>query len=48
VSFAGLIGAGSYQLNLTIPSDAVDGDNPVSCTYSGVATPIGNVIAVQQ
>jgi len=48
VSFAGLIGAGSYQLNLTIPSNAVDGDNPISCAYGGAATPIGNVIAVQQ
>jgi len=48
VSFAGLIGAGSYQLNLTIPLNAVDGDNPISCTYGGVATPIGNVISVQE
>jgi uncharacterized protein (TIGR03437 family) len=48
VTAAGLATPGVYQLSLTIPPDAVSGDNPVSCTYSGVTTPIGNLITVQQ
>lgn len=48
VAFAGLTGTpGLYQLNLTIPSAAANGDNPVSCTYGGSATPAGDLIAVQ-
>jgi uncharacterized protein (TIGR03437 family) len=47
VGFAGLISPGLYQLNLTVPANAVAGDNPVSCTYDGAATETGAVIAVQ-
>jgi uncharacterized protein (TIGR03437 family) len=49
VAFAGLNGSpGLYQLNLTIPLAAANGDNPVSCTYGGAATPTGDLITVQQ
>jgi uncharacterized protein (TIGR03437 family) len=48
VTAAGLVSPGIYQLSLTIPPDAVSGDNPVSCTYGGATTPIGNLITVQQ
>ena len=48
VAFAGLAGAGLYQLNLTIPATAANGDNVVACTYNGSTTPPGNVITVQQ
>jgi uncharacterized protein (TIGR03437 family) len=48
VTAAALVTPGIYQLGLTVPSDAVSGDNPVSCTYGGVTTPIGNLITIQQ
>jgi uncharacterized protein (TIGR03437 family) len=49
VAFAGLNGiAGLYQLNLTIPLAATNGDNPVSCTYGGSTTPAGDLITVQR
>jgi uncharacterized protein (TIGR03437 family) len=48
VAFAGLGGfAGLYQLNLTIPTTAAAGDNPLSCTYGGQTTPAGVVLSVQ-
>jgi uncharacterized protein (TIGR03437 family) len=47
LSFAGLISPGLYQLNLTIPAMAANGDNSVSCTYDGSTTPAGDLIAVQ-
>jgi uncharacterized protein (TIGR03437 family) len=48
VAFAGVISPGLYQLNLTIPAAAAKGDNPVSCTYGGSATPAGDLITVGQ
>ncbi len=47
VAFAGLVGPGLYQLNLTIPPTAASGDNLVSCTYNGSTTPSGDKINVQ-
>ncbi len=47
VAFAGLISPGLYQLNLTVPSSATSGDNPLSCIYNGSSTPSGALIAVQ-
>ena len=46
-AIATLISPGLYQLNLTIPSNAQSGDNPISCTYNGVTTPSGDFITVQ-
>jgi len=48
VAFAGLISPGLYQFNLTVPSSAQPGDNPLSCTYNGSSTPSGALITVQQ
>ncbi len=48
VSFAGLIEPGLFQLNLTIPSTAANGDNQIGCTYNGSSTPAGNLITVQR
>jgi uncharacterized protein (TIGR03437 family) len=48
LAFAGLISAGLYQLNVTIPTAAANGDNPVSCTYGGFTTPAGGLITVQK
>lgn len=47
VAFAGLNGfAGLYQINLMVPSGAPTGDNAISCTYAGAATPAGALLAV--
>jgi uncharacterized protein (TIGR03437 family) len=48
VGFAGLVGPGLVQLNVTIPSAAANGDNPIACTLNGLTTPTGNVVTVQQ
>ena len=48
VAFAGLIGPGLYQLNVTIPPGAANGDNPLSCTYNGAITPTADLITVQK
>jgi uncharacterized protein (TIGR03437 family) len=45
---ATLIGPGLYQLNLTIPPDARNGDNAITCTYNGASTPAGDYITVQR
>ena len=47
VSFAGLITPGLYQLNVTVPANAPNGDNVVTCMYGGFATPV-DLIAIQQ
>lgn len=47
LTFAGLISPGLYQLNLTVPATAANGDNSVGCTYNGSTTPAGNLITVQ-
>ena len=49
VVFAGLGGfAGLYQLNLTIPTAAATGDNPLSCSYGGQTTAAGVLLSVQR
>jgi uncharacterized protein (TIGR03437 family) len=49
VNFAGLNGyAGLYQVNLTIPANAPNGDNSLVCLYGGQSTPSGTLIAVQR
>jgi trimeric autotransporter adhesin len=47
VGFAGLISPGLYQFNMTIPSTAASGDNPIICTYGGLPTPGGDLITIQ-
>ena len=47
VSFAGLVGPGLYQLNLTVPASAPAGDLPIIATYNGVSTQSAAVITVQ-
>ncbi len=49
VGFAGLSSSpGLYQLNVTVPNAAANGDNSFSCTYGGSATPVGALITVQK
>lgn len=46
-SFAGLSGAGLYQLNLTVPAGLGTGDVPLQAIVGGVQTPSGVVISLQ-
>lgn len=46
-SFAGLSGAGLYQINLTVPAGMGTGDVPLMATVGGVETPSGIVISLQ-
>ena len=34
-AFVGLIGAGLYQSNITVPATAVSGDNPIRVSLPG-------------
>ena len=47
VSFAGLVAPGLYQLNLTVPESAPDGDLPIIATYNGVSTQTTALITVK-
>ena len=46
-AFAGLSGAGLYQINLTIPKGVGMGDVSIEATVGGVRTPAGAVISLQ-
>jgi uncharacterized protein (TIGR03437 family) len=46
-SFAGLSGAGLYQINLTIPPGLGTGDLSLQASVGGVQTPAGAVISLQ-
>lgn len=48
VSFAGLTGAGLYQLNVKVPDTLADGDAAVVAEAGGVRTPDGVFITVQR
>jgi uncharacterized protein (TIGR03437 family) len=39
VSYCGLVGAGLYQINLTVPATLTAGTYPVVVTLSGVSSP---------
>jgi uncharacterized protein (TIGR03437 family) len=45
--FAGLSGAGLYQLNVIIPPGLGTGDVPLVASVGGVRTPLGVVISLQ-
>jgi len=46
-AFAGLSGAGLYQINLTVPSGIGTGDVSLVATVAGAQTPAGVVISLQ-
>jgi uncharacterized protein (TIGR03437 family) len=48
VTYAGVIQPGLYQVNVTIPNTAPNGDNVTSATYGGATTPAGDLITVQR
>jgi uncharacterized protein (TIGR03437 family) len=47
VSFAGIVGSGLYQINLTMPANTGSGDKALQATINGVGTPVGPVVTVQ-
>ena len=48
VAFAGLIGPGLFQLNLTVPNTpATTGDRSINCSYNGASTPVADLITIQ-
>ena len=47
VQFAGVTSPGLYQLNVTVPGAAGDGDNLVTTNFGGSGTPPGSMISVQ-
>jgi uncharacterized protein (TIGR03437 family) len=47
LAFAGLSGAGLYQLNLTVPSGLGAGDVSLQASVAGVTTPSGVVISLR-
>jgi uncharacterized protein (TIGR03437 family) len=46
VAFAGIVSPGLVQLNVDIPSTPANGDDPISCMFNGLSTPVGNVVTV--
>jgi len=46
-TFAGLSGAGLYNINFQLPPGVRSGDVPVVVTVGGIETPPGLVISVQ-
>jgi len=48
VTFAGLVSPGLYQINMTIPTSAANGDNPVTCSWNGWMGVAEGSIAIQQ
>lgn len=46
-AFAGLSGAGLFQINLTVPTGLGTGDVPIRASVAGIATPTGAVISLQ-
>jgi uncharacterized protein (TIGR03437 family) len=48
VQFAGLIGPGLFQFNVTVPAALANGDQAIAATYNGSATQAGTLIAVHQ
>jgi uncharacterized protein (TIGR03437 family) len=47
VSYAYVVGPGTYQVGVVVPVGAAIGDNPLSVSYGGATTPSGALIAVQ-
>jgi len=47
LTFAGLVGVGTYQFNIQVPSTVPDGDLSLTATYNGLSTQPGLLITVQ-
>jgi len=47
VTFAGLAGVGTYQINLIVPPNAPSGDQPIALTYNGLTIQPNLFITIQ-
>jgi uncharacterized protein (TIGR03437 family) len=47
VQFAGLASPGLFQFNIVIPPNAPDGDQPITASYGGLATPRATLLTIQ-
>ena len=47
VLFSGLVAAGLYQINVTVPQGLPAGDQPVVATVAGLSTRAGTVVTIQ-
>jgi uncharacterized protein (TIGR03437 family) len=47
VVFAGLVGTGLYQINVTVPAGLPDGDAAVVATAGGISSPAGASITIK-
>ena len=48
VQFAGVVSAGLYQFNVTVPAAVADGDNVLTVDYDGFTTQSGVYLTVQR
>jgi uncharacterized protein (TIGR03437 family) len=48
VEFAGLVGPGEFQFNVTVPASLAAGDQPITATYNGSTTQPGTLITIHQ
>jgi uncharacterized protein (TIGR03437 family) len=47
VTFAGLAGVGTYQINFAVPPNVPGGDQPITVTYNGLSTQPNLFITIQ-
>ncbi len=47
VVFSGIVGAGLYQINVTVPDGLASGDQPVRATVSGLQTIAGPTVTIR-
>ncbi len=47
VQYAGLVGPGEFQFNVTLPDSLADGDQPIVATYNGATTQPGAILTIQ-
>jgi len=48
VQFAGLIGPGEFQFNVTVPASLSNGDQPITATYNNSSTQAGTMVTIHQ
>jgi uncharacterized protein (TIGR03437 family) len=47
VAYSGMVGAGLYQINVTVPAGTPAGDQPIRASVGGVQTRIGTVVTIR-
>jgi uncharacterized protein (TIGR03437 family) len=47
VAYSGIVGAGLYQINVTVPAGTPAGDQPIRASVSGLQTGAGTVVTIR-